>query len=197
MRTVGEHTLSLVFTGIVREVGVVERGAPRLRVRSRDVGPALGVDDSVSVSGACLTVVARDGAAFECDLALETLRRTTLGDLRAGSRVNLEPAATPSSALGGHFVQGHVDATTPLVERDGERLRFALDPAWSRYVVEKGFVTLDGVSLTVAALAGDTFEIALIPHTAARTTLGALVEGGRVNVEVDILAKYVERLLTR
>ena len=111
--------------------------------------------------------------------------------------MNLEPAATPLTALGGHFVQGHVDGTTRLLARAGERLRFALDPGWSRYVVEKGFIALDGVSLTVAALADGAFEIALIPHTASRTTLGELREGARVNVEVDILSKYVERLLTR
>jgi riboflavin synthase len=111
--------------------------------------------------------------------------------------VNLESAATPETALGGHFVQGHVDGTTRLVGRYGERLRFALDPAWSRYVVEKGFIALDGVSLTVAALGEGDFEIALIPHTASRTTLGSLRGDDVVNVEVDILGKYVERLLAR
>jgi riboflavin synthase len=184
-----------VFTGIVQEIGTVERAESRLRVRAHDILELLAIDDSVNVQGACLTVVARDAEAFECDLAEETRRRTTLGSLRAGGRVNLEPAATPETALGGHFVQGHVDGTTRLVARAGERLRFALDSAWARYVVEKGFLAIDGVSLTVASLSDAHAEIALIPHTASRTTLGELREGDLVNVEVDILAKYVERLI--
>ncbi len=185
-----------MFTGIVEEIGVVERASPRLRVRCARVLDSLAVDQSVAVQGACLTVVARDGGAFECDVVEETRRRSTLGALQPGARVNLERAATPTTALGGHFVQGHVDGTTRLISRDGERLRFGLDRAWGRYVVEKGFVALDGVSLTVAGLGGGEFEIALIPHTASVTTLGALREGSVVNVEVDILAKYVERLTT-
>jgi riboflavin synthase len=164
-------------------------------VRAKRVLERLMIDDSVNVQGVCLTVVARDTEAFECDLADETRRRTTLGSLSAGARVNLERAATPESTLGGHFVQGHVDGTTHLVARRDERLRFALDPAWSRYVVEKGFIAIDGVSLTVASLSDAHLEIALIPHSASRTTLGGLREGDLVNVEVDILAKYVERLI--
>lgn len=184
-----------MFTGIVREIGTVERVAERLRIRAARILERLAVDDSVSVAGACLTVVARDATAFECDLADETRRRTTLGRISAGARVNLEPAATPETALGGHFVQGHIDGTTRLVAREGERLRFALDPGWGRYIVEKGFVAVDGVSLTVASLADGAFEVALIPHTASRTTLGALSIGDFANVEVDILGKYVERLV--
>ncbi|TMD59099.1 MAG: riboflavin synthase [Chloroflexi bacterium] len=185
-----------MFTGIVKDVGTVERIAPRLRVATSLAG-RLEVDDSVNVSGVCLTVIARDGKGFECDVVEETRRRSTLGALRPGSRVNLEAAATPETSLGGHFVQGHVDGTSALVAHSGERLRFALDRAWARYVVEKGFIALDGVSLTVAGLGADDFEIALIPHTASRTTLGAVRQGDAVNVEVDILAKYVERLLAR
>ncbi|HKW78901.1 MAG TPA: riboflavin synthase [Candidatus Limnocylindria bacterium] len=185
-----------MFTGIVREVGVVTAVGPRLRV-SAELAARLGVDDSVNVSGACLTVVGRNGGWFECDLAAETRRRTTLGAVAPRSAVNLEAAATPETALGGHFVQGHVDGTTRVVAREGERVRFALDPSWARYVVHKGFIAIDGVSLTVAALERDAFEVALIPHTASRTTLGALGVGDSVNVEVDILGKYVERLLTR
>jgi riboflavin synthase len=184
-----------MFTGIVREVGTVERAGARLRVRSDRVRERLANDDSVNVSGACLTVVARDATAFECDLAAETRGRTTLGGIASGARVNLEAAATPETALGGHFVQGHVDGTTRLVARDGERLRFALDRAWARYVVEKGFIAIDGVSLTVTALADGSFDVAVIPHTASHTTLGALAIGDLVNVEVDILGKYVERLV--
>ncbi len=183
-----------MFTGIVQEVGTVERVAPRLRVRAA-MAQGLAVDDSVNVNGACLTVVARSPDAFECDVVEETRRRTTLGRAREGARVNLEAAATPSTALGGHFVQGHVDGTTRLVARDGERLVFALAPAWARYVVEQGFVAIDGVSLTVASLDDASFAAALIPHTAARTTLGELAAGDLVNVEVDVLGKYVERLI--
>jgi riboflavin synthase len=135
------------------------------------------------------------------DIVPETLERTTLGRLSRGSHVNLETSATPNTALGGHFVQGHVDATTKLLDRDaagdGARLRFALPKPLARYVVQKGFITLDGVSLTIARLGRTFFEIALIPHTAERTTLGALRPGETVNVEVDVLAKYVERLTRR
>lgn len=185
-----------MFTGIVPEIGIVEQADARLAIRAA-LAERLAVDDSVNISGACLTVVARKRERFECDVVDETRRRTTLGALRPGARVNLEPAATPQTALGGHFVQGHVDGTTRVLGRDDEWLRLALDPAWSRYVVEKGFIALDGVSLTIAALHDDAFEIALIPHTASRTTLGSLRAGELVNVEVDILGKYVERLLRR
>lgn len=193
-----------MFTGIVEEIGVVRHIAEsasgqRMEIGASTVLDRLAVDDSIDVMGACLTVVARDDRSFTVDVVPETLSRTTLGRLARGSRVNLERAATPTTALGGHFVQGHVDATAVLKERrsegDGARLRFALPRPLARYVVEKGFITLDGVSLTVAALAKTTFDIALIPHTAQRTTLGALREGDLVNVEVDIIAKYVERLL--
>ncbi len=182
-----------MFTGIVRELGTVERAGARLRIRAR-LAETLAPDDSVNVSGACLTVVARDGGAFECDVVQETRARTTLGALREGARVNLEPAATPTTALGGHFVQGHVDGTARVLAREGERMRVALDPVWARYLVEKGFVAIDGVSLTVASLDAASFDIALIPHTAARTTLGDIRAGARVNVEADVLAKYVERI---
>lgn len=193
-----------MFTGIVEEVGVVRHVAESASGRRIEIGSAaalerLEVDDSIDVMGACLTVVARDDRSFTVEAVPETLARTTLGQVARGSRVNLERAATPTTALGGHLVQGHIDGTTKLLERhaegEGARLRFALPKALSRYVVEKGFVTLDGVSLTVAALTRTTFDVALIPHTAARTTLGALREGDLVNVEVDIVAKYVERLL--
>lgn len=184
-----------MFTGIVREIGTVERTGARLRIRCGEVLERLAVDDSICVQGVCLTVVACDATAFEADLAEETRRRSTLGRTPEGARVNLEPAATPETALGGHFVQGHVDGATRLLAREGERLAFALDPAWGRYVVEKGFIAIDGVSLTVAALDRDRFEVALIPHTAARTTLGDRRAGDEVNVEVDILGKYVERII--
>jgi riboflavin synthase len=195
-----------VFTGIVEEIGIVRHEAEtpsgrRLEVSAARVLEGLAVDASISVSGACLTVVARDDHSFSADVVPETLARTTLGKVSRGSRLNLERAATPATFLGGHLVQGHVDGTTHLMERHSEgagaRLRFALPLTVARYVVEKGFITLDGVSLTVASVAKRWFEVALIPHTAERTTLGGLREGDVVNLEVDMIAKYVERLLKR
>lgn len=192
-----------MFTGIVEEIGTVRHIEPiasgsRLEVAANRVVGRLRVDDSISVAGVCLTVVDRDDRSFTSDIVPETLSRTTLGGLTRGSRVNLEAAATPTTALGGHFVQGHVDATTKLLGREAEgegaRLRFALPKPLSRYIVTKGFITLDGVSLTVARLGKTFFEIAFVPHTAQRTTLGTLRQGETVNVEVDVIAKYVERI---
>jgi riboflavin synthase len=193
-----------MFTGIVEELGtlrhVAETGSGlRLEIACERVLERLAIDDSVNVSGACLTVVGRDDRSFACDVVPETLSRTTLGRLFRGAHVNLERAATPATALGGHLVQGHVDGTTTLAARtaqgEGARLRFAMPKGLGRYVVEKGFIALDGVSLTVAGVRARAFEVAIVPHTARRTTLAALREGEAVNVEVDIIAKYVERLL--
>jgi riboflavin synthase len=194
-----------VFTGIIEEVGTVRHAGTstsgmRLEIASSRVVEDLAVDSSVNVAGACLTVVERDDHGFAVDLVQETLARTTLGRAIRGTRVNLERAATPTTALGGHFVQGHVDATTKLLSRKEEgggaaRLRFALPKGLSRFVVPKGFITIDGVSLTLAALGKSYIDIALIPHTAERTTLGALRPGDAVNLETDVLAKYVQRLL--
>jgi riboflavin synthase len=195
-----------MFTGIVEEIGTVRHIAPtpsgsRIEIAASHAVERLGVDDSISVAGVCLTVVERDDRSFTADVVPETLARTTLGTLTRGSHVNLERAATPTTALGGHFVQGHVDGTTKLVEwqaeGEGARLRFALPKTLARYVVMKGFITLDGVSLTVARLGRTFFEIAMIPHTAEKTTLGALRPGAAVNLEVDVLAKYVERIVRR
>jgi riboflavin synthase len=196
-----------MFTGIVAEIGAVRHAGPnasglRLEIASSGVVQDLGVDASVNVAGACLTVVERDTHGFAVDVVAETLARTTLGRAIRGTRVNLEAAATPTTALGGHFVQGHIDATTRLVGRREEgggaaRLRFAVPKGLARYIVMKGFITLDGVSLTIAALGKTFFEVALIPHTAERTTLGALAPGDLVNVETDVLAKYVERLVKK
>src|SRR5919204_329934 len=189
-----------MFTGIVEEIGTVRHAAiapsgSRLEIASTRVALDLAVDSSVNVSGACLTVVERDDHHFAVDVVGETLSRTTLGNAVRGTRVNLERAATPTTALGGHLVQGHVDGTTKLVSRTDEgggaaRLRFALPKELARYLVMKGFVTLDGVSLTIAALGRSSFDVALIPHTAERTTLGALREGDLVNLETDVVAKY-------
>jgi riboflavin synthase len=196
-----------MFTGIVAEIGAVRHTGPnasglRLEIASSTVAQDLSIDASINVAGACLTVVERDTHGFAVDVVAETLSRTTLGRAIRGTRVNLESAATPNTALGGHFVQGHVDATTKLVGRREEgggaaRLRFALPKTLARYIVVKGFITVDGVSLTIASLGKTFFEIALIPHTAERTTLGALAPGDLVNLETDVLAKYVERLIKR
>jgi len=195
-----------VFTGIVEELGTVRHvsattSGSRLEIACARILDRLSVDDSVNVGGACLTVIDRDDRGFACDVVPETLSPTTLGELLRGSRVNLERAATPETALGGHLVQGHVDGTTKLVARraegEGARLRFALPKTTARYVVMKGFITVDGVSLTIAGIGKTYFEVALIPHTAERTTLGSLRVGEAVNLEVDIVAKYVERLLRK
>jgi riboflavin synthase len=195
-----------VFTGIVEELGTVRHvsataSGSRLEIACARVLDRLSVDDSVNVAGACLTVIDRDDRGFVSDIVPETIARTTLGGLMRGSRVNLERAATPETALGGHLVQGHVDGTTKLVARraegQGARLRFNLPKATARYVVMKGFITIDGVSLTIAGLGKTFFEIALIPHTNEKTTLGSLRVGESVNLEVDIVAKYVERLLRK
>ncbi len=196
-----------MFTGIVEEIGTVRHAAAsasgmRMEIASARVVQDLAVDSSVSISGACLTVVERDDHAFAVDLVRETLAKTTLGRAMRGTRVNLERAATPTTALGGHFVQGHVDETTKLLARNDEgggaaRLRFALPSRLSPYLVPKGFVTVDGVSLTVVSLGKTYFEVALIPHTAERTTLGAVRAGDLVNLEADVLAKYVQRLLAK
>jgi riboflavin synthase len=193
-----------MFTGIVEEVGKVERAGRsdagiRLRIAAELAG-RLGEGDSVAVSGACLTVAALDGDAFEADVMNQTARLTTLGDLEPGRSVNLEPPLRAGDPLGGHIVQGHVDAVGEVraVEADGfaRRLCIELPEDLRRYVVEHGSITVDGVSLTVAALSSEGFEVSLIPETLERTTLGdASPDAPRVNVEVDLLARYTERLL--
>lgn len=193
-----------MFSGIVEEIGIVRHveetpSGRRIEVAAERVLERLAVDDSIAVAGVCVSVVARDDRSFTFDAVPETLALTTLAAAARGTRVDLERAATPTSALGGHIVQGHVDGTTALVGRhaegDGARLRFKLAADLARYVVVKGFIALDGVSLTVASVAKTTFDVALIPHTAQRTTLGSLRADDLVNVEVDVIGKYVERLL--
>jgi riboflavin synthase alpha subunit len=191
-----------VFTGIVRERGRVvsaERngGGVHLRIAAAESAQA-SPGDSIAVSGCCLTVTAADGEALEFDAVPETLARTTLGALRPGAEVNLEPALRTGEPLGGHFVQGHVDGRARVLalepDGDGARLRLELPAELGRYCVEKGSLAVDGVSLTIAALTGDGVEIALVPFTLEHTTLAALAPGDEVNVEVDLLAKYAERL---
>jgi riboflavin synthase len=191
-----------VFTGLVREVGdVVGFDGGRLTVSAPGVAPDARVGDSVSVDGVCLTVVARDESTLSFDAVPETLGRTSLAGLGTGSRVNLEPALRAGEPLGGHYVQGHVDGVGAVrsvrPEGAGKRMAFGAPAELLRYVVEKGSIAVQGTSLTVAAVDGAGFEVALIPHTLEATTLGALEPGDRVNVETDVLAKYVEKLLRR
>jgi riboflavin synthase len=194
-----------MFTGIVEELGEVEavrRGqtSAQLTISGPAVTSDADVGDSIAVNGVCLTVTSVTDGSFTADVMHETLQRSSLGSLDAGSRVNLERPLALSSRLGGHLVQGHVDATTSLLSRSpGDRwevVRFVLPVALSRYVVEKGSITVDGVSLTVSALGDDWFEVSLIPTTLELTTLGSKEPGDLVNLEVDVVAKYVERMLT-
>ena len=191
-----------MFTGLVREVGTVVSvaGDDTVRIEVRAGIPA-AVGDSVSIDGVCLTVVAVDAGVLAFDAVPETLARTALGSLGVGSRVNLEPALRAGDPLGGHYVQGHVDGVGSVrsveAEGDGKRVWFDVPAELLRYVVEKGSVAVQGTSLTVAALDELGFAVALIPHTLEATTLGELAPDDRVNIEVDVLAKYVERLLPR
>ena len=191
-----------MFTGLVAEQGILvavepgEDGA-QLEIDSPIVA-GLSPGDSISVNGACLTARTIDGSRFRADVVAETLRRTTLGDLTAGSRVNLELALRMSDRLGGHVVLGHVDGVGEVrARRESGEIEVAIDEGLMRYVVEKGSIALDGVSLTVAGLDRDSVTIALIPETREATTLGEAAPGRRVNVEVDILAKHLERLVSR
>lgn len=193
-----------MFTGIVEELGrVVElhRGeeSATLRVRGPLVTSDAGLGDSIAVNGVCLTVTEVVDGEFTADVMDETLRRTGLGALERGSAVNLERPLTLASRLGGHLVQGHVDATTTVIDRtpddNWEVVRFALPDAIARYVVEKGSITIDGVSLTVAGVGEGWFSVSLIPTTLELTTLGAKRPGEHVNLEVDVIAKYVERMM--
>jgi len=192
-----------VFTGLVQDIGTVERldagpDGAKLRIATALVAE-IAPGDSVAVDGICLTATAVDEGGFETEAMNQTLRVTALRTLAPGSRVNLEPALRPDDRLGGHVVQGHVDGvgTVTAVGEDGfaRRLRVELPPELARYAVERGSIALAGVSLTVAAVGPDWVEVALIPETQQRTTLGALEPGSVLNVECDIVAKYVERLV--
>lgn len=193
-----------MFTGIVEELGriaAIEHGAQSARLTVS--GPLVTEDAehgaSIAVNGVCLTVVTHGVGEFTVDVMRETLDRSSIGSLRIGDRVNLERAMRADGRFGGHVVQGHVDGTAEIIERTpGDRwetVRFTLPSDLSRYVVEKGSITVDGVSLTVAAVDADTFTVSLIPTTLELTTLGHKGIGDVVNLEVDVIAKYVERLL--
>ncbi len=196
-----------MFTGIVEERGRVARvEGPAVTVEARTVGADAEIGASIAVSGVCLTVVANEPSGegarlLSFDLAPETLSRTTLDALRPGDAVNMERPVTLLTRLGGHLVQGHVDGVGEVREvrpvPDGREVTFGLPVGTARYVVEKGSIAVDGVSLTVTGVGDDWFGVALIPHTLEVTTLGGLVPGDRVNLEVDLMAKYVERLMGR
>jgi riboflavin synthase len=194
-----------MFTGIVEAVGEIAALAShgneaRLCVRAEGLDLAdVRLGDSIAVSGVCLTVIECSGDAFAADVSAETLARTTLGELTPGARVNLEKAMLPTTRLGGHLVSGHVDGVGVVHERrqDGGAVRFRIDAPHelARYIAEKGSICADGVSLTVNGVDGARFDLTVIPHTLAVTSLGAWQAGRRVNLEVDLVARYLERLL--
>jgi riboflavin synthase len=193
-----------MFTGIIEELGTVagvedQGDAIRLTIHSEHVLADAGLGDSISVNGCCLTVAERDLDTWTADVMQETLDKTSLAGVQPGDRVNLERAVTPSTRLGGHIVQGHVDGVGTIASRTPsehwEVVDVAMPPELGRYLVDKGSITVDGVSLTVVEARDDGFTVSLIPETLARTTLGARRPGDRVNLEVDILAKHVEKLL--
>jgi riboflavin synthase len=193
-----------MFTGIIEELGAIRRittvrNGARLEVSARIVTRDAKQGDSIAINGVCLTVVDRGPDWLAADVSAETLRRTSLNRLRAGTRVNLERPLMPSSRLGGHIVQGHVDGTGKFTDAraEGESwiVRIEFPAGLARYIVEKGSISVDGISLTVAALGEEWFEIAIIPHTWKVTNLSALERDSVVNLEVDVIAKYVERMM--
>lgn len=200
-----------MFTGLVQETGRIEsihrmrakdgRAITRITVAAKDVPRELKIGDSVAVSGVCLTAVETGRKLFRADLAEETLRRTSLANLRKGSLVNLELPARPQDRLGGHVVQGHVDGAgklvgvQPIEGREDRRLVAELPAGITKYVVPQGSIAVEGISLTVAKVKGTRLEVAIIPHTYEATNLRALRPGDPLNIEVDVLAKYAEKLM--
>ena len=190
-----------MFTGLVEELGVISSiSQTDIWIESSIVMDDLGVKDSISVNGACLTVVSIEENLFKVDVVPETLRRTDLGDLSVGDKVNLERSAQLGGRLGGHIVQGHVDGTAQIIayvqEGNAWLMEFQISKNLSRYIVEKGFVCVDGASLTVVNCDENTFTIALIPYTRDNTVLGYKGVGNSVNIETDIIGKYIEKLST-
>jgi len=195
-----------MFTGIVEELGQVADIEPlneavRLSVKGPEVASDARPGDSIAVNGVCLTVVTKKKGVFTADVMLQTLANTSLGSLRVGAPVNLERAVTPATRLGGHIVQGHVDGTGTIVSRTPsehwELVEISLPFELNRYLVDKGSITVDGISLTVAEVGAESFTVSLIPETLTRTTLGFKQPGDVVNLEVDVIAKYVEKMVTR
>ncbi len=194
-----------MFTGIIEELGTIQtltnaRDGARIIVHAPTILSDAKIGDSIAVNGVCLTVVEMSASTFVADVSAETLRRTSLKQMRVGSNVNLERPMTPSARFGGHIVQGHVDAMGEFAsaqqEGDGWNVQIKFPSELGKYIVEKGSITVDGISLTVANLGDDWFEIAVIPHSWKVTNLSTLRRGDAVNLEVDIIAKYVERMLT-
>ena len=188
-----------MFTGIVEELGTVESiKTGVLTVDASFILEDLDVKDSICVNGACLTVTELTGTGFQVDVVPETLRRTNLGELTSGSKVNLERSLQMGGRLGGHIVQGHVDGTGEIssIVEDGDAYLYSFDvpPELSRYIVQKGFICVDGISLTVVDCADGEFTVTLIPYTCKHTVLGTKTEGNKVNLEADIMAKYIEKL---
>ncbi len=193
-----------MFTGLVEAVGKIASRAPRgpgARIGISAPLGALELGESISVSGVCLTVDTITGDGFEVDASAETLAKTTLGSLTTGARVNLERALTLQERLGGHLVSGHVDGVGTLASRvplgEAEKLVFRFPAELTRLIAPKGSITIDGISLTVNAVLSDTFEVAIIPRTSKETCLGDVMPGGNVNLEVDVIARYVHQLLSR
>lgn len=193
-----------MFTGIIEELGTIQtittaRDGARIVVQAPTILADAKIGDSIAVNGVCLTVVGKTASTFAADVSAETLRRTSLKQIKQNSKVNLERPMTPSARFGGHIVQGHVDAMGEFLfakaEGEGWIVRISFPPQLGKYIVEKGSITVDGISLTVAALGDDWFEIAVIPHTWKVTNLATLRPGDAVNLEVDLIAKYVERML--
>jgi riboflavin synthase len=193
-----------MFTGIVEELGTVaavedQGDAVRLTIRAEQVLTDAGLGDSIAVNGCCLTVAERDGDTWTADVMQETLDKTSLAGIAPGDPVNLERAVTPQTRLGGHIVQGHVDGVGTIARRTPsehwEVVEVSMPSGLARYLVDKGSITVDGVSLTVVEARDDRFTVSLIPETLARTTLGTKQPGDLVNLEVDVLAKHVEKLL--
>jgi riboflavin synthase len=193
-----------VFTGIVEELGTVtavegDADGLQLQIDAPSLAPLSAIGDSINVSGCCLTIVAITGGVLAFEAVPETLRRTALAGLGAGARVNLEDALRAGEPYGGHIVQGHVDGVGELAERReegiGQWLRFTVPEHVQRYLIEKGSIAVAGVSLTIAELHDDGFAVAIVPHTLQVTTLGTLAVGAAVNLEADMIARYVERLL--
>ncbi|MEY2502083.1 MAG: riboflavin synthase [Verrucomicrobiota bacterium] len=192
-----------MFTGLIAEVGTVEAIDPAgpLEISTLKLSEQVHIGDSVAVNGCCLTVARQSGSQLGFDVLQESFNRTNLKNLRAGDRINLEPALAAGAPLGGHFVQGHVDCAAPILssEESGAdlRLEIALPPEFARYIAFKGSIAVDGISLTVAEILPKSFAVWIIPHTRAETNLATAKPGDLVNMEFDLLAKYVERILER
>lgn len=194
-----------MFTGIIEDVGEIVAAQPKggdlsLHVRTQELDLAdVKLGDSIATNGVCLTAVALPGDGFWADVSVETLNYSTLQRLKVGSRVNLEKALTPTTRLGGHLVSGHVDGVGEVISRSpdarSERFRLRAPPALAKYIAHKGSITVDGVSLTVNAVEGNEFELNIVPHTIEKTIIGDYRPGTQVNLEVDVIARYLERLL--